>query len=325
MRKKKFSAILGITALSVAAFAARSVATTDQPGTDDTVKPKSPISGSGPNIALPTLGGKQLWADTFIYAGWRIQQNVVTGHFRLLDNKDIRRAWGDEAACREEFEKLRKELTLKHNSKHAVILLHGIGRSKETFNKMALFLAEEGYEVIAVNYPSTRRPLSEHADQLAEILEGLEGIETVSFVTHSMGGIVLRAYFGQHMWPQNLGKGRTMMFGPPNSGSTLASLIKSLPFDIVYGESGEELAVTDLSHFPAPEMPFAVIAGGLGDGQGYNPLIDGDDDGVVTVVEAQLDGAAAFMVIDQLHTFLPSDERAIAATISFMKEGSLGI
>jgi pimeloyl-ACP methyl ester carboxylesterase len=283
---------------------------------------KPPLAG--PNIPLPTLGGKQLWADTYIYAGWRIQQNVVTSHFRLLDDKDVRRAWGEEAACRAEFDRLRTELMITVPSRHAVFLLHGIGRSKETFEKMSEVLSEQGYTVVAVNYPSTRRPLEAHANQLAGLLEGLEDTDTVSFVTHSMGGIVLRAYFGgDNVWPENLKMGRTVMLGPPNKGSTLAALIKSFPFDLVYGESGEELAQTDLSQFPSPEMPFAVIAGGLSDGAGYNPLIDGDDDGVVTVSEAYLEGVAAFMVIDQLHSFLASDERAIAATLAFLQGGEL--
>ena len=43
---------------------------------------------------MPTLGGKVFWGDNFIYAGWRIQENVVTGHHRLLDPDDVRQAWG---------------------------------------------------------------------------------------------------------------------------------------------------------------------------------------------------------------------------------------
>jgi pimeloyl-ACP methyl ester carboxylesterase len=209
-------------------------------------------------------------------------------------------------------------------SRHAVFLLHGIGRSKETFGKMSEVLSDHGYTVVAVNYPSTRRPLEAHADQLAGLLEGLEDADTVSFVTHSMGGIVLRAYLGSdNVWPENLEMGRTVMLGPPNKGSTLAALLKSMPFDLVYGESGEVLANTDLSQFPTPKMPFAVIAGGLGDGAGYNPLIDGDDDGIVTVSEAHLDGVTDFKVIDQLHSFLAGDERAIASTLAFLQGGEL--
>ncbi len=289
-----------------------------------TAMAQSDKPNAGPNLPFPTLGGKQIWADNFIYAGWRIQQNVYTDHFRLLDDRDIRRAWGDEAACREAFEVARIEKKLHQPSPHAVILLHGIGRSKETFGKMASAARAAGYTVIDVNYPSTRRPLQAHADQLATIVESLEDIETVSFITHSMGGIVLRAYFQHHRdWPEGLTLKRAVMLGPPNNGSNMAAQVPSLPFDLVYGESGQELAQSDLSHLPSPPMSFAVIAGGLSDGEGYNPLLEGDDDGVVTVIEAHLDGVEAFMVIDQLHAFLPKDKRIIAATMEFLKTGQM--
>jgi len=311
MRLFKYFAIVAATLSFLQVNASTSMAQSEKPN-------------AGLNLPFPTLGGKQIWADTYIYAGWRIQQNVFTGHFRLLDDRDIRRAWGDEAACREAFEALRKEKGLKQSSPHAVILLHGIGRSKETFGKMAEAAVAAGYTVIDVNYPSTRRPLKEHADQLATILEGLEDIETVSFITHSMGGIVLRAYFQHHReWPEGLSLKRAVMLGPPNNGSNMAAQVPSLPFDLVYGESGQELASSDLSHLPSPPMSFAVIAGGLNDGQGYNPLLEGDDDGVVTVTEAHLDGVEAFLVIDQLHTFLPKDKRAIAATLEFLQSGEM--
>ncbi|MGB0330618.1 MAG: hypothetical protein ACPGPE_02230, partial [Planctomycetota bacterium] len=51
-----------------------------------------------PNLALPTLGGSQLWADLAVEGGWRVQRHVWTGHARLLDRDDVRRAWGSEAA-----------------------------------------------------------------------------------------------------------------------------------------------------------------------------------------------------------------------------------
>ena len=62
-----------------------------------------------PNIAMPTLGGKVFWGDNFIYAGWRIQENVVTGHHRLLDPGDVRQAWGTYAQCLAVLSEIRSE------------------------------------------------------------------------------------------------------------------------------------------------------------------------------------------------------------------------
>ena len=35
-----------------------------------------------------TLGGRQFWGDVHYFRGWRIQQNVFTKHYRLLDPGD---------------------------------------------------------------------------------------------------------------------------------------------------------------------------------------------------------------------------------------------
>ncbi len=49
---------------------------------------------SMPNIKFPTLGGLLVWEDIHEIEGWRVQQNTLTGHYRILDDEDIRRAWG---------------------------------------------------------------------------------------------------------------------------------------------------------------------------------------------------------------------------------------
>ena len=60
------------------------------------------------NLPAPTLGGKQLWADVFLYADWRIQEHVWTGHVRLLDPDDGRRGGGTYVQGRAVFETLRR-------------------------------------------------------------------------------------------------------------------------------------------------------------------------------------------------------------------------
>ncbi len=60
------------------------------------------------NIAAPTLGGRQFWGDVFYFRGYRIQKNVFTGHFRLLDPRDNRQAWGTREQCQLALEEIRK-------------------------------------------------------------------------------------------------------------------------------------------------------------------------------------------------------------------------
>ena len=51
-----------------------------------------------PNLELPTLGGHVFWNNLAEVKGWRLQQNIFTGHCRVLDPDDVRRAWGGEEA-----------------------------------------------------------------------------------------------------------------------------------------------------------------------------------------------------------------------------------
>lgn len=62
-----------------------------------------------PNVNFPTMGGKVFWNDLANVNGWRVQKNNITGHCRILDPNNIRRAWGGEEAIIGFFEKILKE------------------------------------------------------------------------------------------------------------------------------------------------------------------------------------------------------------------------
>lgn len=272
------------------------------------------------NVPTGTFGGMQLWEDLRVLSGWRIQRNVVTGHHRLLDDGDIRRAWGSRDECDKALNSARAAHNLKASSDHAVVLLHGLGRTKSMYKSLAARLEAEGYEVVTINYPSTRRSISAHADQVEEVLGHLEGITSVSFVTHSLGGIVMRAVLARDgSWRQTLEPRRLVMMGPPNQGSVLAREVPSAA-DGIIGASLDELRNVSLAEFPAPAIEFGIIAGGRGQ-EGYNPLIPGNDDGVVAVSETRLAGASDFLVVDGLHSYLPSNETAATAAVHFLAHG----
>ena len=142
-----------------------------------------------PNLALPTGGGNQLWADVAYDGGWRVQRHVWTGHARLLDRNDVRRAWGSEESCRAALAE--RAPGLENASLPVAVVLHGLWRSRDSMSAITEALEESGFEVLDVAYPSTRRTIAEHAAQVAELLDGLRGEgREVSFVTHSLGGLV---------------------------------------------------------------------------------------------------------------------------------------
>ncbi len=280
-----------------------------------------------PNLPARTLGGLQLWADRMWLARWRIQEHVYTGHFRLLGPDHRRRAWGSWEQCRAALERARVEQGFPAPAPHLVVLVHGLGRASFAWGRMEEHLRAAGYEVATITYPSTRRSLDEHAAQLAGILDHAEGAERVSFVTHSLGGLVVRALLAREgdPWRRTIAPGRVVMLAPPSQGSSMAETLKDfLPFEWLAGPVGQELALRDGGLVPPPPVDFGIIAGGKGDGEGWNPLLDGDDDGVVSVEETRLPGAADFLVVPRLHTWLMNAPEVLAAVERFLAEGRFG-
>ena len=276
-----------------------------------------------PNLALPTLGGKQLWVDRFIYAGWRIQENELTGHHRLLDRDDVRRAWGGYGECLAGFLDLRAETSLRPRSRHLVLMIHGLGRSKDSFAALEAALLAAGYEAAGFNYPSLLGGLDRHAANLVGVLDRLAGADKVSFVTHSMGALVLRAALARDGdWRRRLALGRMVLIAPPNQGSAVAALVDSIPpLEWIGGHALGDLTPAAVEALPGLAGEFAIIAGGKGDGKGFNPLIAGDDDGTLAVAETRLAGVADMLLVRSLHSFVQGHPDTIAAVLSFLARG----
>jgi len=283
------------------------------------------------NFESPTLGGTQLWNDELVFHDWRIQRNVVSSHYRLLDDKNVRRAWGTFAQCREELEKLRREKTLPPLKPRVVLVLHGLVRTRESMGGMRDHLrGANEFNVLNVTYASTRGKLSEHAAALAQVMRHLEGVEEVHFVCHSLGNLVVRHYLGdRERKPDEFAAqprvGRIVMLAPPNHGAELARHVRNnLMFRAVWGASGGELA----ANWPALEKrlatplgEFGIIAGGYENDKGRNPLLAGDDDFVVTVEETRLPGAADFLVLPVFHGRIMDDAKVQECTLRFLRHG----
>jgi pimeloyl-ACP methyl ester carboxylesterase len=276
------------------------------------------------NVPMKTLGGRQLWGDVHFFQGWTIQRNVFTGHFRLLDPRDVRHAWGSFEVCKDKLDAIRVERKLARMKGEAVVLLHGIFRSSKAMQRLQDRLERDGYLVVPFDYPSTRVDISASAKMLGDVVESLDGVEKISFVTHSMGGLVVRSWLGAGGDP----RARCLvMMGTPNKGAEVADVLRDWHlYRLVLGPAGQQLVAHEsgvISKLPVPEIPFAVIAGGKGTADGYNPLIPGDDDGLVAVSSARLEGAEDSMTLPVLHSFLPFNSEVIDAVSLYLKSGAL--
>jgi pimeloyl-ACP methyl ester carboxylesterase len=208
----------------------------------------------------------------------------------------------------------------------SVVLLHGLGRSPFSMKRIQWTLQEAGYQVVNVSYPSRQysvERLSE--DYVAEVMATKVPVSArkVHFVTHSLGGIILRQYLAQHT-VTNLG--RVVMLAPPNHGSRLADTLRRHALGRwILGPAGCELgtAANDLPQRLGPvDFPLGVIAGDVSLNPFFSRVLEGPNDGKVTVESTKMAGMSDFVVIHSSHTWMMWRAQTLGYILAFLREGN---
>jgi len=206
-----------------------------------------------------------------------------------------------------------------------VVLIHGLIRSANAMKRLEWAFEDAGYHVVNVNYASTKLSIQDAASvTLDEILkdEIRDPKAKVHFVTHSLGGIILREYLANHPFPS---LGRVVMIAPPNHGSELVDNFKHWPFFKFFtGPAGQQLG-TDPDSVPRQLGPahfeLGVIAGDRTLNPFYSWFIPGPDDGKVSVASTRLAGMDDFLIVHSSHTYLPWRKQVVNASLEFVAEG----
>lgn len=212
-------------------------------------------------------------------------------------------------------------------NRECVVLLHGLARTWRSMVKLADALKAAGYHAINLDYPSRKKTIERLAVEV--IPEGIKrckavGAKRIHFVTHSMGGIVLRYYLAGHEIDR---LARVVMISPPNHGSEVTDVLrKNVLYQWLMGPAALQLGTDgdSLTNTLGPaDYPLGIIAGSHYSffDAWFASLIPGEDDGKVSVESAKLAGMADFLVVPGTHTFIMADDDVIAQSIHFLRHG----
>jgi len=208
-------------------------------------------------------------------------------------------------------------------SDDTVVLLHGLGRSRNNMLILEWRLEARGYRVCNVGYDTRVDRIEDAVESVRATIERCREGQArgqVHFVTHSLGGLVLRALLGDHEFPD---AGRAVMLAPPNRGSEIADRLGEMSWlEPIMGRLATQLGTgeDDLpQRLPAPRIPFGVIAGD----EWINPAgplwLPGPHDGTVSVASTRLDGMTDHIVLPYTHTFIVNAEPVAHQVDTFLR------
>lgn len=216
----------------------------------------------------------------------------------------------------------------KDQISECVILIHGLGRTYRSMKSMESQLRKSGYTTVNLDYPSRKKTIEQIAseDLLLAIMQcDIGHSEKMHFVTHSMGGIVLRQALKTN---QHAKLGHVVMLSPPNKGSYAVDAIKDRwYYKWINGPAGQQLT-TDPNSLPNSLGPANFSVGII---SGNDPaffdtwiskLIPGIDDGKVGIENTKLDGMKDFLIVPESHTYIMKSTLVHKQVIHFLKNGT---
>lgn len=206
-----------------------------------------------------------------------------------------------------------------------VVLLHGIARRSRSLAGLEARLRSAGYATLNLDYPARKANLQQIAaglhQPIARFADGLDG--RLHFVTHSMGGLVARAYIARHR-PEALG--HVVMLAPPNEGSEIADLLHRNPlYCAFFGPAGAELVTArpdELKRLLGEvDYPLGIIAADRSLYPLSSLLLPRPNDGRVSVMRTQVAGMSDHLTLHATHPLIMRNRQVIAQTRHFLRHG----
>ena len=213
----------------------------------------------------------------------------------------------------------------EEENREFVVLLHGLSRTSRSMRPIKKALEKNGFSTFNLNYPSRKKPIEELSEFVLEKINrnfSDTPVHTLHFVTHSMGGIILRQIMKLSPLP-NLG--RVVMLGPPNQGSEIIDRLgpfKLIP--LINGPACLQLGTSSdgfIQSLGPVKFDLGVIAGNRSINPFLSFLIPGVDDGKVSVERTKVEGMNDFLEVPRSHSFMMGNQTIQKETIYFLKNG----
>lgn len=208
-----------------------------------------------------------------------------------------------------------------------VILIHGLGRTSRSMRAMAKSLSRGGFATELFDYHSRHDDVAQIVQQLHQsVLRLLHQHHTVHFVTHSLGGIILRNYLAQY--GQSAHIGQTVMLAPPHKGSEIIDFwrrgsLRRRFFMAIMGDTAMSL------HTAPDSLPnrlpllhtfnIGIIAGTRSVEFWFNHLFDSAHDGKVSVASTHLHKNHDYFKVHTTHTFITNHAEVHKQTLLFLQ------
>jgi pimeloyl-ACP methyl ester carboxylesterase len=212
---------------------------------------------------------------------------------------------------------------------HCVVLLHGLRSSSFIWGKLEKELLANGYRVLKVDYPSFKYDIQTLSEKsIGDALHKCHtfGVDTISFVGHSMGNILLRQYLKKQNIPELY---RWVMISPPNQGNEMVDKFEKFKlFRKINGPAGMQLGAKEdgfIKTLPVPNCEFGIIAGNKSINWIVSAFLPGKDDGRVSIENTKLPGMKDFIVVKSNHHFMTKNNKVVKLVVNFMNNGLFDI
>lgn len=206
-----------------------------------------------------------------------------------------------------------------------VVLVHGFFKDYRDMDYLNHYLKKQGYNLASPMFPTTMGSLVECSHKLSTYIDNLNlsPDDTLHFVGHSMGGLIIRHCLAfrniNHL-------GRCVLIATPNQGSFLADIaLKFLRYSPINPFKSMSSLRTSAEDIPEPinsPPPKIGVIAGTNSNLILGNLLQSQNDGRVEVNSTRFRGMTDFITLPYGHHEIHHTKIAARLIDFFLKNGT---